>query len=75
MLVEYMVIFTTFVFRRKIYYVSVTVVVPKPQWYEMRIYQNDKEIYQVINIVLCIVCCQQGYELTHGSIMVPHVSS
>ena len=27
---------------------SVTVVVPKPQWYELRVHQNDK-IYQVCN--------------------------
>ena len=58
---------------------SVTVVVPKPQWYEMRVHQNDKNLslrYAINNnIVFCIVCYQQGYELMHGSIMIPYVSS
>ena len=55
---------------------SETVVVPKSQWYEMRVHQNDKYIRYVINnkyCVLRIVCYQQGYELMHGSIMIPHV--
>ena len=35
---------------------SMTMVVPKPQWYEMRVHQNDKEIHQVCN-KYCVLHC------------------
>ena len=55
MLVEDMILLPLIYFcvlMENILSVSVIVVVPKrakPQWYEMRVHQNDKEIYQVFN--------------------------